>query len=140
MHEFWATQVFPFPKKRASQGLTVACVFHKPEIKCQSSWFMWLQVTKQIHRCKQDAFLYKMLFSHVSLQSWAVFYSTKIHFDKISSGFYSLTFSESWYALTDQEIALVTTLALHPWNWMMKKKYHCRVNELSPCSSNWITN
>ena len=23
MHEFWATLVFPFPKKRASQGLTV---------------------------------------------------------------------------------------------------------------------
>ena len=25
MHEFWAARVFPFPKKRASQGLTVIC-------------------------------------------------------------------------------------------------------------------
>ena len=50
MHEFWATRVFPFPKKRASQGLTVKLnsvfCFRKQELFLYSKSSVGLGVEK----------------------------------------------------------------------------------------------
>ena len=88
MHQFWATRVFPFPQKCASQGLTVLCI---KMLDLQGGMELKLNVKKFIKSVKINKKIlydfwtkfYDGLPSSRYLEDWSVW---KIHRTEINKG------------------------------------------------------